>query len=241
MATFGSKLYVAFQSNDPSHILFVTSTADGVNFGSPALGIPGISIGSAPSMAGFKNRLYIAFQANDPSNALFITSSADGVNFTTPAQGYPGIQMGSSPAMTVFNNRLYVAFKSNEPIEGRNHALAVTSSPDGINFNTPATGFPLIQLGSAPAITALGNRLYISFQANDPSHALFVTSSTDGLNFTTPAAGYGPNPATGSPGILIGSAPATGELHRKLFVAFQANDASHVLFVASSSQSGNAQ
>jgi hypothetical protein len=77
-------------------------------------------------------------------------------------------------------------------------------------------------------MTALGDRLYISFQANDPGHALFVTSSTDGVNFTTPA--------TGNPGILIGSAPASGEFDQRLFVAFQANDPSDILFVASSSQ-----
>jgi hypothetical protein len=193
-------------------------------------------------VAAFNNRLYIAFQANDPSDALFVTSSADGLNFTTPARVDPGIRMGGSPAMTVFNNRLYIAFQDNDsPSSLLYHALVVTSSPDGINFTTPAIANPGIQLGSAPAMTALGNRLYISFQANDPGHALFVTSSTDGLNFTTPATGYGPNPATGSPGILIGSAPASGEFDQKLFIAFQANDPSHVLYVAASSPVGNAQ
>ncbi|MBV9200857.1 MAG: hypothetical protein JOY83_14240 [Alphaproteobacteria bacterium] len=82
-------------------------------------------------------------------------------------------------------------------------------------------------------MTALGNRLYISFQANDPGHALFVTSSTDGAIFTTPATGYR--------GILIGSAPASGEFGQRLWVAFQANDVSHILFVAASSPVGNAQ
>jgi hypothetical protein len=234
MAAFNNRLYIAFQANNPSHSLFVTSSPDGVNFTAPAQGYPGIQIGGVPAMAVFNNRLYLAFQANDPSNALFVTSSADGVNFITPAQGYPGIQMGSSPAMTVFNNQLYIAFQANDP----SHALFVTSSPDGVNFNTPATGYPGIQLGSAPAMTAIGNELYISFQADDPGHALFITPSIDGVNFTTPATGYGPNPATGDPGILIGGAPAMSAFNQQLFVAFQANDPSHVLFVASSSQGG---
>ena len=77
------------------------------------------------------------------------------------------------------------------------------------------------------AMTALSNGLYISFQANDPGHALYVTSSTDGVNFTTPATGY--------PGILVGSAPASGAFNGQLFAAFQANDSSDVLNVASSS------
>jgi hypothetical protein len=83
------------------------------------------------------------------------------------------------------------------------------------------------------AMTALSNGLYISFQANDPGHALFVTSSTDGVNSTTPATGY--------PGILTGSAPATGKFGQNLFVAFQANNPGHVLYVTASSPVGNAQ
>jgi Alpha-L-arabinofuranosidase B, catalytic len=221
MATFGGKLYVAFQADDPSHSLFVTSSTDGVHFNTPAQGYPGIQIGSAPAMAAFNNRLYVAFQANDPSNQLFVTSSADGVNFTTPASGYPGIRMGSSPAMTEFNSQLYIAFQANDP----SHALFVTLSPDGFNFSTPATGYPGIQLGSAPAMTVLGNLLYISFQANDPGHALFVASSPDGVSFTTPATVY--------PQIQIGSAPAMGEFNQELFAAFQANDPSVILYVAS--------
>jgi hypothetical protein len=250
MAAVNGRLYIAFQANDPSHSLVVTSSPDSFDWTTPGPRIiPGIQIGSAPAMAAFNNRLYIAFQANDRSNALFVTSSADGLNFTTPVVVDPGIRMGSSPAMTVFNNRLYISFQVDDPPSSLLfHALGVTSSPDGINFNTPAIANPGIRLGSAPAMTALGNRLYISFQANDPGHALFVTSSADGVNFTTPATGYGPNPATGSPGILIGSAPASGEFAptagrfgQKLFVAFQASDPSHSLFVAASSPVGNAQ
>jgi hypothetical protein len=222
MATFASKLYVAFQANDPSHMLFVTSTTDGVNFASPALGIPGISIGSAPAMAAFNNRLYIAFQANDASHSLFVTSSADGLNWTTPAQGYPLIQIGSTPAMAVFNNRLYIAFQANDP----SNQLYVTSSADGVNFTIPAQGYTGIQMGSSPAMTVFNNQLYIAFQANDPSHALFVTSSSDGVNFSTPATSY--------PAIELGSAPAMAVLGNWLYISFQANDPSHTLFVTSS-------
>ena len=62
-------------------------------------------------------------------------------------------------------------------------------------------------------------------------------------NGRRPRSRYGRTPASrggggGEANFLIGSAPASGEFHRKLFVGFQANDASHVLFVASSSQRG---
>jgi hypothetical protein len=222
MASFNNRVYVAFQANDPTNKLFVTSAADGVNFTSPAVGYPGILIGSAPAMAAFNGRLYVAFQANDSSHKLFVTSSADGVNFTSPAVGYPGILIGSAPAMAAFNGRLYVAFQANDS----SHKLFVTSSADGVNFTSPAVGYPGILIGSAPAMTAFNGRLYISFQANDPSHKLFVTSSADGVNFTSPAVGY--------PGILIGSSPAMTAFNNRLYVSFQANDAGHQLFVTSS-------
>jgi hypothetical protein len=227
MATFNNRLYIAFQANDPSHSLFVTSAADGVNFTTPAQGYPLIQIGTAPGMAGFNNRLYIAFQANDPSHSLFVTSSPDGVNFTTPAQGYPGIQIGGVPAIAVFNNRLYIAFQANDP----SNALFVTSSADGVNFITPAQSYPGIQMGSSPAMTVFNNQLYIAFQANDPSHALFVTSSPDGVNFNTPATGY--------TGIQLGSAPAMTGVGNQLYISFQANDPGHALFITSSTDGVN--
>jgi hypothetical protein len=76
-----------------------------VNFTSPAVGYPGILIGSSPAMTAFNNRLYVSFQANDAGHQLFVTSSADGTSFTSPALGYPGILIGSAPAMTSLNSR----------------------------------------------------------------------------------------------------------------------------------------
>jgi outer membrane protein assembly factor BamB len=227
LTTFKNRVYVAFQANDASHRLFVTSSPDGVTFNSPATGYPGILIGSAPAMAAFNGRLYIAFQANDASHKLFVTSSSDGVTFTTPAVAYPGILIGSAPAMAAFNGRLYIAFQANDV----SHKLFVTSSPDGLTFASPATGYPGILIGSAPAMAAFQGRLYITFQANDPSHRLFVTSASDGSTFTSPALGFS--------GILIGSAPAMAVIKNQLYVSFQANDPGHALFLTSSSDGSN--
>jgi precorrin-6B methylase 1 len=227
VAAFNNTLYVAFQANDPSHHLFITSSTDGVNFATPATDYTGIAIGSAPAMAAFNNRLYIAFQANDSSDSLFITSSADGVNFTTPAQGYPGIQIGGAPAMAVFNNRLYIAFQSNDP----RSILFVTSSADGVNFTTPAQGYPDIQMGSSPAIAVFNNQLYVSFYPNQPGHALNVVSSPDGINFNIPVTEY--------LGIQLGSAPAMTVIGDELYISFQAYDPSHDLFITSSTDGVN--
>jgi len=237
MAAVNGRLYIAFQADDPSHRLVIMSSPDGSDWTNPGprLTIPGIAIGSAPAVAAFNNRLYIAFQADGGSNALFVASSADGLNFTTPVLVDPeiGVQTSSRPAMTVFNNQLYISLQDSSPFPGVFHHLVVTSSVDGVHFTNPARGFSGILMGSGPAMTALGGRLYISFQADDPGQALFVTSSADGVNFTTPATGY--------PGILLGSAPASGEFGQRLWVAFQADDPSHILFVAASSPVANAQ
>jgi len=226
MASFKNRVYAAFQANDASHRLFVTSSPDGVTYSSPANGHPGILIGSAPAMAAFNGRLYIAFQANDASHKLFVASSADGITFT-PAVAYPGIVIGSNPAMAAFNGRLYIAFQANDA----SHKLFVTSSPDGVAFTSPATAYPGIHMGSAPAIAPFNGRLYIAFQADDPSHKLFVTSSSNGANFTSPAIGYG--------GLLMGSGPSMAVLKNQLYVSFQANDVGHALFVTASSDGAN--
>lgn len=222
-AAFKGRSYIAFQANDPSHTLYVTSSSDGTTWVTPAAGYSGIKIGSAPAMAEFNGRLYIAFQANDPSHTLYVTSSSDGTTWVTPAIGYPGIKIGSAPAMAAFNGRLYIAFQADDP----SNTLYVTSSSDGKAWTTPAVGYPGIKIGGAPAMAAFNQQLYIGFQANDPSHSLYVTRSSDGSAWTTPAVEF--------TGIKIGSAPTMAVWNQKLFLAFQANDPSHLLYVTETS------
>ena len=241
-AVFQGGIYIAFQANDPSHSLYLSSSSDGKTWTTPAVGYPGIQLGSAPAMAEFKGRLYIAFQANDPSHSLYVTSSSDGKTWTTPAVGYPGIQIGGTPninpvdgsvatptvlAMAEFNGRLYIAFQANDS----SHSLYLTSSSDGTTWTTPAVGYPGIQIGGAPAMAAFNGYLYIAFQANDPSHSLYVTRSSDGSTWTTPAVEFA--------GITIGSAPTMSVRNQTLFLAFQANDSSHLLYVTETSDGTN--
>jgi hypothetical protein len=226
-STWSNQVYVAFQANDPGHALYVTTSADGSRFTTPATGYGGILMGSAPALAVFGGQLYVAFRANDAGHALYVSSSADGVNFGSPAVGYEGILLGSAPAMTVFGDRLFIAFRAND----QGNILYVTSSQDGRNFTTPAVGYPGIAMGGAPALAVFNGKLFAAFQANDPSQALYVTSSADGTNFTSPAIGY--------PGISIGSDPAMAFFNGRLYVAFQANDPSHTLYVTSSADGTN--
>jgi frataxin-like iron-binding protein CyaY len=218
VAVFNNNLYVAYQANDSSRSLYVTSSNDGVHFSNP-VNIPGITVGGAPALAVYNNKLYIAFQANDASHSLWTASSTDGVHFSNVTHN-PGITMGSAPALAVYNNELYIAFQANDA----SHSLWVASSPDGLNFAN-VTNTSSISLGSAPALAVFDNKLCVAFQANDSGHVLWAASSTDGLHFTN---------QTQSPGITLGSAPALSVLNNKLYIAFQANDEGHQMWVASS-------
>jgi len=155
MAVFQNTLYIAFQANDPSHSLYITGSADGVDWTDPALSasLAPIQIGSAPAMTAFNNqqnsritdRLYIAFQANDPSNQLYVTSSGVGAGFFSPATPYPGIQIGSAPAMTVFNNQLYLAFQANDSSHSLlrlRQSISTLLSPRGVIRGSRSAALP---------------------------------------------------------------------------------------------------
>lgn len=234
-AAVGAGITVGFQSNDSRSVLFTTykttealtytgSAVTGGLFASPASVQGNIAMGSKPALLEYNGNTYAAFQANNSSDNLFITSSPVGSAFPA-AMGYTGIQMGSAPAMAAFNNKLYLAFQADNSSDN----LFVSSSSDGANFPS-ATGQPNIHMGSAPAITVFNpgssNKLFIAFQADNPSHNLFVTSSTDGT--TWPDATYVPN-------VQIGSAPSMAVFKDKLYIAFRANDATNALFITSSS------
>ena len=60
LASFNGKMYSAFQSNDSSHSLCISSTVDERVWPAPVR-LPNINIGSAPSLAVFNGRLYCAF------------------------------------------------------------------------------------------------------------------------------------------------------------------------------------
>jgi kumamolisin len=188
-------------------------------FTTPAVGYPGIKIGSAPSLAVFNGRFYCVFQANDSSHNLFVASTSDGT-FPPSATGVSGIAIGSAPSLAVFNGRLYCAFQANDS----GHDLFVTSTADGASWTTPAKGYPGIKIGSAPSLAVFNGKLYCVFQANDSSHNLFVASTSDGTF---------PPSATGVSGIAIGSVPSLAVFNGRLCCAFQANDSGHDLFVTS--------
>jgi hypothetical protein len=154
---------------------------------------------------------------------------ANPVTFTPPAREFPGIQIATPPAMATFpvETRLWIAFPANNP-NLLFPPLSLMSSPDGVNFTTPE---PIPQaelpLGSAPAMAAFNNRLFIVFQ-DTLGPGLFFTSSPDGVNF----AAIG-RIVAGSPSSIGGDGPAIAAFNNRLFVAFNEGRSNSLLLASS--------
>ena len=87
LAVFNGRLYCAFQANDPSHTLFVTSSSDGDHWQSPANGDPRHRDRRAHrALAALDGRLYCAYQADDGSRVLCVTTSTDGARWGPPTR-----------------------------------------------------------------------------------------------------------------------------------------------------------
>ena len=240
LASFNGSLYAAFQANDASHRLEITSSIDGVSWptaqgvANPGGVTPQIEIGGAPAMTVFHHELFLAFQANDPSHQLFVTSSPTGTNFPA-ATPYGNLILGSAPAMTVFNHELFLAFQANDA----SHRLEITSSIDGVNWPTAHAianigGItPQIEIGSQPAMAVFKHMLYVAYRANDPSNNAFIASSPDGVNFT-----YQPLPGQTMGG---NSAPALVVSNNTLYYIYGANDTDNEMLVAATTDGVNWQ
>jgi hypothetical protein len=177
----------------------MTYNVPGLDFWiSPAQPIPGNFTGARPALAAFNGQLYCAYQANDATLGLTIISSADGQNWTPPLRFNNAIRLGSAPALAVFNGALYCAFQSVAPGSG-GFPLYVTSTPDGVNWISPANLIPGTQLASAPvlALAAFKGRLYCAYVA-PPSPTLLaslcVITSIDGVNWDPPTIYHLPYP-----------------------------------------------
>ncbi len=222
MAFYNGKIYAAFQANDTSHKLFVTSTTNGVPYPA-ATGYPDIEIGSAPAIAEFRHQLYVAFQADDASHQLFVTSSSTGSGFPT-ATPHPNILMGSAPAIAVFRSQLFIAFRANDA----SNDVWIASSNDGFHFSSKRIAGPVNpqQMGpnSSPALVVSNNVLYCIYGADDLAGEMLVMSSTDGVTWEGPKAYLN---------VHIGAAgPGATAIPVGLTVGFQSNDSRNVLFTS---------
>jgi hypothetical protein len=222
MAVFNNQLYVGFQANDDSHVLFTTSSSSGSGFPA-ATGHPNIRIGSAPALADFNNKLFAAFQANDDSHVLFVTSSPDGTSWPD-ALGITNVRIGSDPAMAVFNNNLYIAFRADD---GSNDVWIAVSS-DGSHFSSYSIPGQQMNWNSSPALVVYDNTLFCIYEANDFAGEMLVMASTDGSTWQGPKA---------YPAIQIGPAgPGATEYNdvqgaqSGVTVGFQSHDSRNQLF-----------
>jgi glycerophosphoryl diester phosphodiesterase len=222
LASFNGRLYVAFQANDPSHELYVTSSSSGYDLPSVSgQGYANIQMGGAPAMAEFNHQLFVAFQANDAGHELYVTSSSSGNYFpSVNGQGHANILMGGAPALAVFNNQLCASFQADDA----SHLLYVTCSPDGVTWPT-ARQIPNVWLGSDPAMATFNGKLYVAYRSNDSSRNAWIASSSDGVNFSNQMLGQTMG-GSSSPALVVSNGV--------LYYIHEANDQGHEMLVSAS-------
>ena len=150
LAAFNGKLYAAWKGMDSDQRLFVSSSADGVNWSAQLqLQAPSGSghghTSASPALAAFNGKLYAAWKGKDTDQRLFVSSSADGVNWSAQVQA-PSGSTSTSPALAAFNGKLYAAWKGMDS----DQRLFVSSSADGVNWS-PQAQAPSGQSSTSPA------------------------------------------------------------------------------------------
>ncbi|AXC15636.1 Endo-1,4-beta-xylanase A precursor [Acidisarcina polymorpha] len=220
-------VFMAFQADDGSDNLFVTTSPDGGHSWPTATAVPNVKIGGAPAMVGSNGTLYLAFQADDPSHQLFITTSSDGQNWP-PATAVPNVRIGSDPAIAILNGTIYVAFRADDDSDG----VWIASSSDGAHFTSQRLPG---QMGgnSSPALVAANGTLYYIYSANDQDSEMLVMASTDGTNWQGPEVYPGVQVGPSGPGasqyLFIITSPSP-ILKTGITAGFQSNDAYNILF-----------
>lgn len=217
MAEFDGRLYAAFKAGDGTQRLCVARSEDGATFGAQTCH-DGLTMKNRPAMVAFDGRLYIAFRPADGSDQLCVTRSDDGVAFRPTPRCYAHVPLAAGPALAVFNDRLYVAANTGPQ-------LAVTSSADGVTFDSPQV-LEGLRLARSPAMAVFDGRLYISYRPNDGSDTLHVTRSDDGVAFRNPARHYA--------NVQLEGDPSMTALDGKLHIAYRPRGQNDQLRVVSS-------
>jgi hypothetical protein len=158
----------------------------------------------APALATLAGRLYAVIVASN--NRIFIASAADGGAFGPWQEVQGGGTSNAAPAAAGFGNRIYVVVKGIN--DGR---VYVNSAESGQPFDGFGTGWaPLGTLTTdvAPAVAALGRRIY--FFAKSMDDRVWVASAASGQ----PVGAWAEVPG----GFSTNLAPAAASLGNRLYV-----------------------
>ena len=168
LAVFHGRLWMAYA--DVTRQLFISSSADGINWGSAA-SVPG-QFTATPALAALNDMLWMVY-TDSSSSQLWVTCTNDGVNWQ-PARQIQG-QNTSIPALTVFNGALWMTYS-----DAHSSQLWVTTSADGWNWQQARRIDG--QNTSIPALTAFNGALWMTYSDANSSQ-LWVTTSADGWNW----------------------------------------------------------
>jgi hypothetical protein len=229
MAEFNDALYCAFRANDPTHTVYVTSSADGTNWQVPAYPVLGNKTADKPALAAFRGKLFCVYCADGSDRVMCVISNPDGQlqHWSSPTR-HDDIIVWSGPALAVFNNHLYCVYAA---FDGSGASLHMTRSAEGTIWKQPISipGNP----GTQVALAVFNNRLYCAYQSpyalNPPHHTLCLISTADGNTWTAERSYQNINPI---------AAPALAVFDNNLYCAYLLDDPTSLAMSSTSSYDG---
>lgn len=181
LATFRTRLQLAWAGTDDNSTLNLISSPDGVAFDpKDKVTLWGNSVGGGPSAVEFSGRLILSWSTRSSirnEQTLNFISSADGRSFDQPFV-IPETS-SSSPAMAVFQNRLYLAWCGTDD----RASINVMSSADGRRFDFRHPEILADSSSTQPALCVLGAELFLAWRGRDAGKSLNVMSTPDGNAF----------------------------------------------------------
>ncbi|WP_370950249.1 Ig-like domain-containing protein [Amycolatopsis sp. cg5] len=177
IAAFGGHLIVLYKGTQDKRTL---TSDDGVHWTDRAggTGDPGGALN--PKMTVFDGKLYAVSRGGADNRDIYVSSSTDGASWAPYQQVMIGVKTDTAPTLAAYNGLLLMAWTDDSSVK-------LASSPFGTGtWNVRST--VVAQKASAPSITTLGGRIYVSWRNyGNIAPELDLVSSQDGITWTTPA------------------------------------------------------
>lgn len=197
LATFGSRMYLAFRGDlDGTIATAALVWATGWLESTPL----DWKTNQAPALAVFRGLLYLVFV--DEASALRLASTSDGARWGNSTL-IPGAKSSEGVALASFEDQLWLAYRGDK-------AKLTVRAWDGKSWSDKS---PREETRSRPALAVFNDRLWLAFRGNAD---LWVTGY-DGTKWT-------PTNVTDKNGAKTGEGPALAAFGGELFLAYRGED-----------------
>lgn len=170
-----------FYKGSNNNNIYSGRSTDGTNWSSVQVN-NGASLQSGPAAAWFNNNIYVFHRGRTNNNLYYSVSTNRGDSWSSDVAMNNNAGTERAPAAATFNGKIFVAyvsatFTSAEPDQSN---IYYSYSSDGSNWTE--VSLPYVTFNE-PYIFSYGNKIYISYEANNLSFVNII-SSTDGVNWT---------------------------------------------------------